>query len=131
MRLQALGWSSVLRVIGAAVAVALVASACGRSAPEGAFAEPDPAQEPSSAGIQATSDSSVVPPAATTTTTATTQPAPAMESAGTYVVEAGDTLSVIAEQFGVSTAALSEANNITDINNIQPGQELIIPPPAG
>ncbi|MEM7322618.1 MAG: LysM domain-containing protein [Actinomycetota bacterium] len=114
------------------VAVMLVASACGRSAPEDAVAELDPSQEPSSAGIQATSASSVVPPAATTsTTTATTQPPAAAEPAGTYVVQAGDTLSVIAEQFGVSTAAISEANGITDINAIQPGQELIIPAPAG
>lgn len=128
VRLQALGNGSILRGFGVLLAAGLLAVACGRSAPEGAFAELDPADEPASAGIQATSETPVVAPIATTTTATTAPPAPAMEAGGTYVVEAGDTLSVIAEQFGVTTEALSQANDITDVNTIRPGQELIIPP---
>jgi nucleoid-associated protein YgaU len=47
----------------------------------------------------------------------------------TYVVEAGDSLRSIAEQFGVETAALLEANGLTaeEGDNLSPGQELVIP----
>ena len=47
----------------------------------------------------------------------------------TYVVESGDTLSGIAEQFGVSVADIVDANGLTDeeADSLQIGQELIIP----
>ena len=48
--------------------------------------------------------------------------------AGTYVVTAGDTLSEIAEAHGVRTAALAEANGITDRDLIRVGQTLALPP---
>jgi LysM domain len=57
------------------------------------------------------------------TATATTNP-------GEYAVQPGDTLSQIAVQFGVTTTALQQANNITDPNSIQVGQTLIIPTPG-
>lgn len=46
-----------------------------------------------------------------------------------YVVEPGDTLRGIAEQFGVSVEALLNANGLTpeEGDQIRPGQELIIP----
>lgn len=113
---------------GALFAVALLAAGCGRSAPEGAFTELAPEEEPAAAGVQFASADPVIAPVATTPTTVA--PAPAME-AGTYQIQPGDTLSVIAEQFGITTTALSEANNITDPDSIRPGQELIIPAPAG
>ena len=47
----------------------------------------------------------------------------------TYVVEEGDTLFSIAEQFGVSIDALIFANTILDPNNIGVGTQLIIPDP--
>lgn len=131
VRLQALRNGSALRIAGVLLAAGLVGAACGRSAPEGALADVDPEDEPASAGIQATSDSSVVAPIATTTTATTAAPAPALQPGGSYVVEAGDTLSVIAEQFGVTMEAISAANNITDVDSIRPGQELIIPPAQG
>ena len=47
---------------------------------------------------------------------------------GTYVVQPGDTLSGIAEKFGVSLAALEAANpQIPDFNLIFPGQVINIP----
>ncbi len=119
----------VLSALG--LAVGLLAAGCGRSAPEGAAGVPTDGPEPAMAGIQVTSQDSVVPPSPTTAstvaTTTTTVPTTAPGPAGTYVVQAGDTLSVIAEQFGLTVEAISAANGITDVNTIQPGQELIIP----
>jgi len=45
----------------------------------------------------------------------------------TYVVEAGDTLGLIAQKFSVSRFDLMIANGLTDPDFIQVGQELIIP----
>jgi spore coat assembly protein SafA len=46
----------------------------------------------------------------------------------TYVVQAGDTLSEIAQRFGVSLDALIAANpQITDPDRIFPGQVIVIP----
>ena len=45
----------------------------------------------------------------------------------TVTVEAGDTLSQIAEEFGIPLEAFMKANNITNANLIQAGQELIVP----
>ncbi len=110
--------------------VAALAAGCGRSAPEGAAGSSTDGTEPVTAGIRVVSEESVVPPAPTTvptvTTAAPTTTAPAAP-AQTYVIQAGDTLSVIAERFGVTIDAISAANGITDVNSIQPGQELIIP----
>jgi LasA protease len=45
-----------------------------------------------------------------------------------YVVQSGDTLNVIAQQFGISIEMLLEANNFADENVIIfPGQSLIVP----
>jgi len=119
----------------------VMAASCGRSEPFGAgtqtnvstagagAANADTESEdtgPSIAGVRVTSDSPVViagptsiPPSTSTTLTA---------SGSTYVVKPGDTLSVIAEQFEVGVDAISQANGITDVHSIKPGQELVIPP---
>ncbi len=44
-----------------------------------------------------------------------------------YVVQTGDTLGTIAEQFGISTDALMAMNSLTDPNLIRVGQTLFIP----
>lgn len=49
----------------------------------------------------------------------------------TYVVQPGDTLSEIAAEFGVTTAAIVEANALGNPNLIFVGQELIIPGTVG
>lgn len=117
-------------VAAALVALALVGAGCGRPAPEGALPAPTDGVEPASAGIRVMSQATVVPPSSTTipppTTVPTTAPPPT-QPAGSYVIEPGDTLSVIAERFGVSVDALSQANGITDPNSIRPGQQLVIP----
>ncbi len=50
-----------------------------------------------------------------------------------YEVQGGDTLSTIAEKFGVTMDTIRWANNdkISSINSIKPGQELEIPPVTG
>lgn len=52
------------------------------------------------------------------------QPAP---SPSTYVVQRGDRLGTIAEQFGISWLDLAQANNIFNADHIEVGQQLIIP----
>jgi LysM repeat protein len=47
--------------------------------------------------------------------------------AGLYIVEPGDTLSALAEEFGTTVAEIMAANGLTDPNAIQVGQALIIP----
>lgn len=54
-------------------------------------------------------------------------PPPAPARAGTHTVKAGDSLSVIAQSHGVSTAALQRANNLADVNSLRVGQVLVIP----
>jgi LysM repeat protein len=48
----------------------------------------------------------------------------------THVVQAGEFLSTIAPQYGVTVEEILAANDITDPNVIFPGQELIIPEPG-
>jgi murein DD-endopeptidase MepM/ murein hydrolase activator NlpD len=48
-----------------------------------------------------------------------------------YVVREGDTLSEIADMFGVSPNTIKWANDITDVSVIQPGKELLILPVTG
>jgi LysM repeat protein len=59
-------------------------------------------------------------PTPTPTPTATAKPS-------TYTVVSGDTLTKIANRFGVTQAALMAANKITNANSIQLGQKLVIP----
>jgi nucleoid-associated protein YgaU len=59
-----------------------------------------------------------------------TSPTPA-GSGQTHVVQEGEFLSEIAAQYGVTVEAIAEANGIENPNLIEPGQELIIPPPDG
>jgi murein DD-endopeptidase MepM/ murein hydrolase activator NlpD len=53
------------------------------------------------------------------------------DTISSYVVQSGDTLSEIADQFGVSTNTIRWANNITKNQNIRVGQTLIILPVSG
>jgi LysM repeat protein len=55
------------------------------------------------------------------------KPKPKTEQAVTYVVQAGDTLTKIANKFGVTVNAIVQANKVTDPNVIHPGQVLVIP----
>lgn len=48
-----------------------------------------------------------------------------------YTIEEGDTLSLIAERFGISVSTLYWANNLSNQSYIQPGKTLRIPPGSG
>jgi LysM repeat protein len=81
--------------------------------------EADRSQAPGASPTAATGAS----PSASATPSST--PTPSL-----YIVQSGDTLSDIAERFGISLVALREANaeRLPDPNNLQIGDELIIPP---
>lgn len=52
---------------------------------------------------------------------------PSVQSSDTtYIVQAGDTLSEIAQRFGTTYQSLAAINNIEDPNRIYPGQEIVI-----
>jgi N-acetylmuramoyl-L-alanine amidase len=79
-----------------------------------------------------TTTAAVVTTAAPVDPSATTTTVPAAGTGGTYVVESGDTLSGIAQRFGVSLADLATANGFdpTDeegMAGLQVGDELVIP----
>jgi LysM repeat protein len=48
-----------------------------------------------------------------------------------YTVQRGDTLTTIAQHFGVTVRAIQDANNISDPNRLSVGQQLVIPPKSG
>jgi LysM repeat protein len=48
----------------------------------------------------------------------------------THVVQAGETLFLIGVQYGVSVEEIAAANNLTDVNRLEVGQQLIIPAPG-
>jgi LysM repeat protein len=48
-----------------------------------------------------------------------------------HVVQQGESLSIIAKKYNVTVEALAKLNNITDVNFIVVGQELLIPEPGG
>ena len=76
---------------------------------------PSASVAPASAGASASTAPSSVAPAGT--------PGPTPR---TYVVQQGDTLNLIAQQFGTTVAAIQAANNLTG-TEITIGQQLIIP----
>ncbi len=113
------------------VASGLALSGCGRSAPVDAL---DTSGDPDIAGVSVTSPDAVVATDPTspdeTVTPTTTLVEEQQQAQATYVVEPGDTLSVIADRFNVSLQALADFNGIADMNTLSPGQELVIPPQA-
>lgn len=64
--------------------------------------------------------------------TAAASPADGVSSAtstSTYKIEGGDTLAAIANRFGISLAALMEANPGVDPRRLRIGQEIVLPKP--
>ncbi len=104
------------RLLAGLCAGALLVSACGRSG--------DPDVSVAGTSTEAT--------AATTTTTAAesaTVPTTAPPTTQlTYVIQSGDSLSVIAQRFGIPTQDLADFNAISDVDSIKVGQEISIPP---
>lgn len=107
-----------MRARTASMAMAVLAmsalAGCGRSAPEEGATTLEASISPSSTEAVITT----LPP--TTAPPPTTTPE--------YIVQQGDSLSVIAQRFGVSTEDLANFNGIEDPNDIKVGQTLTIPP---
>ncbi|MGI9613722.1 MAG: LysM peptidoglycan-binding domain-containing protein [Acidimicrobiales bacterium] len=106
--------------------------ACGRTGPVDAL--PEGNGDPDIAGVSVTSPDAVVevdPTLATEEPLATsTSPAETVVESpaqATYEVKSGDTLSGIATTFGITIADLADANGLSDVDSISPGQVLLIP----
>jgi LysM repeat protein len=82
-----------------------------------AYEATEPAPEPTTA------------PSPTPTPDAASGPDEASASV-VYSVQPGDSLAAIARAYGVTLAALAEANGIADVNRIDVGQRLVIPNPS-
>lgn len=67
------------------------------------------------------------PPGTATTPAGTPGTTPTATGPRTYTVQPGDTLSAIAQQFGVTVEAIAAANGIEDPDFIDVGQVLLIP----
>ena len=112
--------------------VLVTAAACQPSAP---VVSPSVAAQPSGDGATpvstagATSGPSTPLPSAAPSVVSPV-PAGASPSPRTYIVQAGDSLSTIAERFGLTVGQLLAANpDITDPDRIEAGDVVIIPPP--
>jgi LysM repeat protein len=71
-------------------------------------------------------DDDVLPPIRTTTTTTTTSTTISTDRKF-YTVKRGETLSLIAESFGVTVQSIVDLNGLTDANDIQADQTIEIP----
>lgn len=64
---------------------------------------------------------------ATAAPTATASPPPPTATPRVHVVQPGDNLTRIAQQYGVSVDAIIQANRLDNAHRIHPGQRLVIP----
>ena len=76
---------------------------------------------------QVSAQESTPQPTETPIPQSTVTPSPTPVSGPTYIVASGDSLTLIANRFGITLANLMSANGITDANQIFVGQPLIIP----
>jgi LysM repeat protein len=113
-------------VIGALALVALLAAACGQVI----TLEPTPTPEPT-ATLAVAVEVATLPPTSTPapytpapTATPTITPTPVI-----HTILSGESLLGVAGQYGVSVAALQDANGILDPRFLQVGQQLVIPRP--
>lgn len=116
-------WSTVA---GLLLGVPLLLGACGQVI----TLQPTPTPEPT-ATLAAVVMAATLPPTSTPapytpepTPTPTVSPTPV-----THVIQSGESLLGIATQYGISVAALQDANGILDPRFLQIGEQLIIPRP--
>jgi LysM repeat protein len=117
----------VAAVAAAVLALLVVSSLMGilGGAPSGASQTPLPSASPIATPVAtaSTPPSAAVSPSAAASATTPATPAPSQR---TYVVQQGDTLNLIAQQFGTTVQAIQAANGLTG-TEINVGQVLIIP----
>src|SRR5689334_2589186 len=92
-----------------------------------ACAPPQPATPRSTAPVVLDITVEPTQDADATATAYARQQVPSPTPAGLYVVQQGDTLGGLAEDFGTTVEDIMAANGLTDPNAIQAGQTLIIP----
>jgi LysM repeat protein len=99
------------------------------SAAPSTTASPSPvvSSNPTAAATPSPNPTAIPTAAPTPPPTPSPPPPPTPAVAQTYVVQEGDTLALIAQQFGVSVAALQAANGIDDPDEIIIGTTLVIP----
>lgn len=120
----ATGGIDTAELFGATSPPASVAATASEAPSTAATVEEQPTATPS-ATPTATVPPTIAPtPAPTVVPTPVPTPPPAQT---TYVVQAGDTLAAIAQQFGTTVQSLQTANGIQDPNDIRIGQVLVIP----
>jgi LysM repeat protein len=107
--------------IGLVLVVGLVLSGCSLRLPE-----PPPSNLPTLPAVLDITPAPTLDIDATATAYANPD-RPTATPEGIYVIEAGDTLSELAERFNTTVDDLAAANGLTDPNALQPGQTLIIP----
>jgi LysM repeat protein len=92
-------------------------------------ATPSASRAPSASASTSSAPASSAPPAppASSAPPATAAPSSPAASGQKYVVEPGDTLSAIAEKFGVTMQQIIDANRLQNPDVLLVGQELIIP----
>ncbi len=92
------------------------------------LATPTPAISATATPTRPGSVTRTATPSASAATTATAAAGTTPGAGSPYVVKAGESLSVIAENFGVSVEAIIAANPGLSPDNIRTGQTLTIPP---
>lgn len=69
----------------------------------------------------------VIPGPGAAPSTPPTSPAGSPELSGTHIVQPGETLAIIAAQYGVSASVLAQSNNLSNPSLIYAGQRLVVP----
>ena len=105
------------------LAGALVVAACGG----GATPTPAPLSSPTPAPTDIFAQSPAPSMVASSAPAASAEPGTSA-SGTTYKVKPGDIMINIAKKFGITVAALKQANPTVDPTKMQVGSELIIPP---
>jgi LysM repeat protein len=105
------------------LAGALVVAACGG----GATPTPAPLSSPTPAPTDIFAQSPAPSVVASSAPAASAEPGTSA-SGTTYKVKPGDIMINIAKKFGITVAALKQANPTVDPTKMQVGSELIIPP---
>lgn len=116
-------------LLAALVLTAVSAVACGNEDP------PPPPGLPTATPFAKAPEPTIVPattraPGGTSTSTATPTATPTAAAQTTYTVVAGDAMSLIAQRFGTTSAAIRAANNLPN-DDVRIGQVLNIPRATG
>lgn len=119
----------LLLAVAAGLATAyLVATLRAAPPPQSVLVTPPPIPTPTPSPSPVPTDAPT--PAPSPTASPTVEPSPGPEATPlVHVVARGESLSLIAAQYGTTVDAIIQLNQLQNPNLIQPGQRLLIPPP--